>query len=803
MNKPPQILELEKHLGFELTETKNPEYIFDWKVQKAYLLNDSQEVIGLSLSNCKLKSISFLQGLTQLQSIDLFNNQISDISFLRGLTQLQYLILETNQISDISFLQVLTKLQLLNLRYNQISDISFLQGLTQLQSLDLEDNQVSDYSFLQNLTQLQSLDLSNNQISDYSFLQGLTQLQSIVLLNNQISDYSFLQDLSQLKSLNLESNQITNISLSWLNSFPNLEELYLEGNPIQNIPTEIFDINENVLPEVRHYLEGIARDEEVGKITYNREMKMILVGNGGVGKTQTANRLAEGEAFVFNTQHDSTHGIVQMPYHLGDVLFHLWDFAGQDIYHATHRLFLQTRALFVLVWDYENEFEKTYHEYKGVPYKNENLEYWLQYIQCFGKDSQVLLVQNKIDLHHAQALHSQDIKALQARYPILEVLRVSAETGEGFDELAYYVEEAIADNPIFKQHFQQRMVSNWAEVRQALRDRRAKGEKLMTKDDFVALCAKYKTEESASTLLAYLHDTGEVYYRVGYFGDNIILNQDWAIQAIYQVLDRTKTHSKIIRNKKGNLDYAMLAKIWKDNTDSERELFIDFMLSAELCFEVTEDKKYGTPFQARAFVIPQLLPEKNAEISYEIGKVQARHTEKIEYPFLPTVFMDRFIVQASKLSTENYRWAGGILLDTNEGKAVVEADYKQKCINITAESPRLLEVIKGVLYNITQEGKIKNDSDCFGETKRMWTTFEENKIFRKEDTLNPNIEKALTCLQNADYAGYFEEMDKVEMPKESQNPYATNKSIYYSGQPIPHDFAQKLEVFAKDVNRAL
>lgn len=724
MNKPPQILELEKHLGFKLTETDNPNDILDWKKSRTYLLDDTKEVIGLNFDDCRL--------------------------------------------SDISSLQFLINLQRLNLELNRISDISPLQSLTNLKSLNLWRNQISKISYLESLVNLKRLYLNFNQISDISSLQFLTNLQD----------------------LNLAFNQISNISLPWLNSFPNLEELYLRGNPIQNIPKEIFDKPENVLPEVRHYLEGIARDEEAGKITYNREMKMILVGNGGVGKTQTANRLAEGEAFVFNRQHDSTHGIVQKPYRLGDVLFHLWDFAGQDIYHATHRLFLQTRALFVLVWDYETE-------------KNtrETLEYWLQYIQCFGKDSQVLLVQNKIDLHPDKEPHSKDLLALQEKYPILATVPVSAETGKGFNIFIYYLEKAIKNNPILANHFQQKIVSNWASVREEIRNKRAKGERLMTKDDFVALCAKYETEYAKNTILAYLHDTGEVYYRAGYFNDDIILNQDWAIKAIYRVLDREEVFSEVIKDQIGKMDYEIICDVWADNTDRERELFIDFMLSAELCFEITA--KYNTPLQERAFVIPQLLPEKNTEISYEIGKVQARNTENIKYPFLPTVFMDRFIVQASQLSTENYRWAGGILLDTNEGKAVVEADYAQKHINITAESPRLLEVIKGVLYNITQEGKIKNDIDCFGETKRMWTTFEENKIFRKEHTLNPNIEKALTCLQNADYAGYFDEMDKVEMPKESQNPYATNKSIYYSGQPIPHDFAQKLEVFAKDVNRAL
>lgn len=65
--------------------------------------------------------------------------------------------------------------------------------------------------------------------------------------------------------------------------------------------------------------------------------------------------------------------------------------------------------------------------------------------------------------------------------------------------------------------------------------------------------------------------------------------------------------------------------------------------------------------------------------------------------------------------------------------------------------------------------------------------------------MHSTIQKALTHLQNAYYVGYFEEMDKVHIPAQCQNPYATQKAIFTSGQPIPHDFSQKLEVLAKQI----
>lgn len=48
--------------------------------------------------------------------------------------------------------------------------------------------------------------------------------------------------------------------------------------------------------------------------------------------------------------------------------------------------------------------------------------------------------------------------------------------------------------------------------------------------------------------------------------------------------------------------------------------------------------------------------------------------------------------------------------------------------------------------------------------------------------MNPIIKKALVCLENANYAGYFEELDKVSMPSILKNPYATHKGKFIAGK---------------------
>jgi internalin A len=67
----------------------------------------------------------------------------------------------------------------------------------------------------------------------------------------------------------------------------------------------------------------------------DREIKLILLGNGRVGKTSLVRRLIQN---AFDPYEPSTHGIQLVPWDLSahgeDLRIHIWDFGGQDIYHG-------------------------------------------------------------------------------------------------------------------------------------------------------------------------------------------------------------------------------------------------------------------------------------------------------------------------------------------------------------------------------------------------------------------------------------------------------------------------------------
>jgi class 3 adenylate cyclase len=78
---------------------------------------------------------------------------------------------------------------------------------------------------------------------------------------------------------------------------------------------------------------------------------------------------------------------------------------------------------------------------------------------------------------------------------------------------------------------------------------------------------------------------------------------------------------------------------------------------------------------------------------------------------------------------------------------------------------------------------------------------ERNKPFVPNKIMNSHVQQALDHLQNANYAGYFTEMDKV-VPPNLKTPYQEHKGKFIGGQ-YPFNFYQQLEIFAREVQNQL
>ena len=309
----------------------------------------------LYLNDTPISDISILEKLPQLSWLYLSNTKINDISVLQRLPELRELDLSNTHIYDVSVLQNLSYLSFLNLNNTRTVNISALQNLSELRRLDLSNTKIISISALVHLSKLSKLYLSNTLVNDISVLQSLLQLRWLSLNNTRIDSISILEKLTQLRWLDLRNTQISNISI--LKGLLKLEWLFLPFSSkldysVQNtIRTLHFQIEEHILPQevwVRgdYFIKMYYKDLERQGKEYLYEAKLLIVGEGESGKTTLAWKLNDIYSELPKKENDRTKGIDIQPLEIvnqrdSSIPFkmNVWDFGGQEIYHATHQFF--------------------------------------------------------------------------------------------------------------------------------------------------------------------------------------------------------------------------------------------------------------------------------------------------------------------------------------------------------------------------------------------------------------------------------------------------------------------------------
>ena len=119
--------------------------------------------------------------------------------------------------------------------------------------------------------------------------------------------------------------------------------IYVEGCPLKYPPPEIVRQGNDA---ILNYFQERAS----GEVDHLYEAKMLILGEGGAGKTSLLRRLYE-PAKPLPTESETTKGISIYQHHFEmsngrRFRLNVWDFGGQEIYHATHQFFLTRRSLY-------------------------------------------------------------------------------------------------------------------------------------------------------------------------------------------------------------------------------------------------------------------------------------------------------------------------------------------------------------------------------------------------------------------------------------------------------------------------
>jgi internalin A len=630
----------------------------------------------LELPFSSIKDISPLKNLPKLEVLIIFGTNISDFSTLKYLLNLNNLNLHSTRFSDLNILKDLTKLENLIIASTQVTDLTPLKHLVKLKQLLIHNNQVKDFYQLKYFSNLEELNVSNTQISDLIPLENMIKLQKLHVGNTQISDLNPLKSLFNLNQLEISYTLVKDL-------FPlkkmiekglhveyesdvyfyenDVSYIYVKNCPLINPPIEIVKQgNEAILK--------YFKEREKGATIKAREAKLLILGEGGAGKTTFVRKFKEGMKAPMPKEEESTHGIEVSPFLFPSedetpYKVNVWDFGGQEIYHATHQFFLTKRSVYVLVTDTRKE--------------DTDFNYWLQVIDLLSEGSPVIILQNQ----KGGRVQDIDFSGLQARYKnIIGIYAFDLKhDGDALEKLRKRIEDEITRLP----HINQDIPASWQNLRENLEQERSE-------KPYISLEAYYDMAKKSDIndpdfVGQYFHDLGVFLH----FQDDailkhrIFLNNQWVISGVYKILDDIE-----VKNKLGRFNIEDIKRILGKSGEYSQiyHEVLRLMSKFELSYQMQDT-------QGEEYLAPQLLPVSEPILKEwdERQNLQLHY----EYGFMPKGLLSRLIVRLNHYikDAQGEAWRTGVVFHRRNGKALTKETFDKRMLHIQAQGADAKEIL--------------------------------------------------------------------------------------------------------------
>lgn len=657
------------------------------------LPEELSELANLTELMLRGNKITLLPGwigrLRKLVRLDVDNNQLTELPDSIGtLCNLTEFTLRGNKLNrlpeSISGLAKLTKLDVNN---NQLAllpkTIGNLTGLTelylgdndltelpkgignflQLTRLDADNNRLTRLpESIGNLVNLAEVDLGANLLTTLPESVGnLSNLTTLYLGYNLIDSLpESFGTLTSLTRLTLRGNKISVLPES-LGSLPRLSRLSLDGNPLTNVGPEIIASGPDAI------LAFLRASQD--RMVQQWASKLLVVGDSSAGKTSLVKALL-GEPH--DPAEPSTHGLsinelpLSHPEH-PDTLMSLsvWDFGGQDIYHATHQFFLTGRSMFLLVWNARTGVDRT------------RLRYWLETITARAPGSPVLVVAT----HTADRPADIDLKPLLRNYPqIAGHFSVDCMSRQGIPPLIAAVTEHAAALPLMGQSWPRA----WLRAAEVLTG----GERppYITAGQMCDLMTRAGVADTADqdALARVLHHRGQIlhYPDDPDLSDTVVLDPRWLNAQISELLD---FHGLAERG--GLLVQADIDQVWHELPTSLRRQLLILMQKYDVCYLV--DDPQGDALAVAVSRLPHSPPDYGPMWDEPLQQPGCREIRVYYHlPLLPPGIPTWFLARSHRFAT-GLQWRYGTLLAHPDGehRALIAADPERNNIELAVRGP--------------------------------------------------------------------------------------------------------------------
>ena len=187
-----------------LLEEAFPDVEFGWSLQmmRYHIIRTDAEAWSTlhgKHPNHSSEEFALLKYCRNLLALDLGHNNLTDISFLRSMPRLRVLILGENQrLRDITEIGSLRNLEYLELFTCGITDISPLVNLTRLMDLNLANNRVQDWRPLMQMPWLKRLWISGMCASSMTAAERQELQEALpdteIMFKGQPTDYGWRTD---------------------------------------------------------------------------------------------------------------------------------------------------------------------------------------------------------------------------------------------------------------------------------------------------------------------------------------------------------------------------------------------------------------------------------------------------------------------------------------------------------------------------------------------------------------------------------------------------------------------------------
>lgn len=715
----------------------------------------------LDVSCTQITDLCPLSNLSNLQQIDVSGTSIADLIPLVSLSGLQQLDVSNTQIADLNPLANLNSLQRLSVFNSQVADLSPLSGLCKLQQLYVSNTFITDLRPLASLSCLQLLDVSSIPITDLSPLSGLYNLQLLYANNTPITDLSPLASLSSLQCIVVFSTRIDDLSsllpliesglkVKWSSSHWEGNGIYVEYCPLTNPPVAIVQQGNAAILNYFHEKQAQGTD-------HIYEAKLLLVGEGGAGKTSLLRRLYH-PALPLPEENETTKGIAihRHEFEVRDARYpngrtfrlNVWDFGGQEIYHATHQFFLTQRSLYVLLDD-------TRKDHKTL--LDDGFKYWLEAVDLLSSHSPVLIFQNEKGGRSKQI----DLAGIKGGFDnVKDCYRGNLEQQDGAEPLRTAIEFFAQNLP----HIGEELPARWLDIRADI-EQLAESRATITQNEYFDLYRKHLPfdRDKALHLSRYLHDFGVFLH----FQDDkllartVILQNQWATAAVFKMLD-----DETVKAQLGRFNADDCARLWQnsDYRDMHPEL-LALMQKFELCYALPDTCP-------ETWLAPQLLPPSKPDELNDWAK-PGDLVLRFCYEFLPKGMVSRLMVrQHYFVKQPELAWMSGALFERDETQVLVEIPPKGGEIVLRArgvEHKELLSVLAADLdkLNNTFNGlaeKVTKLIPCHCKSCRLQT---EPEFFGQKQLLKRKKDGKLTieCPASYEDVQVLELLDGIQVHK--------------------------------------